>query len=147
MSGHDQEIAEAFKGILSDACLREFPELEVFMCFGCNPDQPKFVDLSDPSNKKIRVCKSFAKVLFDKDRTQYDACGLKVSASSGFILPSFHYKDSEDFLNAFKPPLFNGFTVEIVSDGDDCFTSGVGKLMLSFGAVAMVIGSTLLNLL
>lgn len=144
VSGHDQEIAEHFKSHLSDTCLREFPELEVFMCFGCNPDQPKFVDLA---KKEIRICKGFAKALFDTDRTQYDACGLRLSGSSSFFLPSFHYKNSASFLNAFKPPLFSDFTIVLTDDGDDCFTNSVGKVMVSFGAIALVLASTMVNLL
>lgn len=113
------------------------------MCFGCNPDQPKFVDIA---KKEIRVCKSFGTALFDKDdRTQYDACGLKLPSTSSFLLPSFHYHDSEDFLNAFTPPLFSAFTIKVVDDGEDCFTNSVGKVFFSFGAVVLVFLSTMFN--
>ena len=50
-----------FQQWLSSTCLREFPDLEVYMCFGCHLQQPKYVDLA---TKTIRVCKSFADSLF-----------------------------------------------------------------------------------
>jgi hypothetical protein len=133
VSGHDEEISNKFKGLLSSTCLREFPDLEVYMCFGCNPLQPKYVDTA---TKKIRVCKSFADALFASTKSKYDACGLK-DTTGKYILPSFHFQTSASFLNYYKPPLFEGFSIDIISDGDTCFANGAGKILLSVGAIMM----------
>jgi len=147
VSGHDAQIQEHFSGLLSSTCLREFPDLEVYMCLGCHPSQPKFVDVA---TKTIRVCKSFAELLFKKDKatglTKYDNCGLKYPGK-GFILPSFHFNSELAFLNAYKPKLFEDFTI-VIQEADDgyCFKSAAGKLVVSamtilatvFFAIAMI---------
>jgi len=147
VSGHDAQIQEHFSGLLSSTCLREFPDLEVYMCLGCHPSQPKFVDVT---TKTIRVCKSFAELLFKKDKatglTKYDNCGLKYPGK-GFILPSFHFNSELAFLNAYKPKLFEDFTI-VIQEADDgyCFKSAAGKLVVSamtilatvFFAIAMI---------
>ena len=117
------------------------------MCLGCHPSQPKFVDVA---TKTIRVCKSFAELLFKKDKatglTKYDNCGLKYPGK-GFILPSFHFNSELAFLNAYKPKLFEDFTI-VIQEADDgyCFKSAGGKLVVSamtilatvFFAIAMI---------
>ena len=53
VSGHDQQIQSHFSNLLSSTCLREFPDLEVYMCFGCHPQQPKYVDLAAKKNTSM----------------------------------------------------------------------------------------------
>ena len=134
-SGHDEAIKSAFSSLLSSTCLREFPDLEVYMCFGCHPQQPKYVDLA---TKTIRVCKSFADSLFKPKSTKYDACGLNYPGR-GYILPSFHFKTTKAFLNAFMPQYFsaaNGWKVEISEANDgNCFQNAAGKMVVSAMAV------------
>lgn len=77
-AGHDAEIKTAYESLLSDTCVRMFPHLEAFHCIGCNPDQPKFVDLwSNPPT--IRICDSFANYIFNASKVdQFDVCGLNM---------------------------------------------------------------------
>ncbi len=128
VSGHDQQIQSHFSGLLSSTCLREFPDLEVYMCFGCHPQQPKYVDLAA---KKIRVCKSFADRLFTTKPSKYDACGLAYG-NNKYILPSFHFKTATKFLNTYKPPLFSDFEIVVQEEeNDECFKSAAGKMVIS----------------
>ena len=120
---------------MSETCLREFPELEYYMCLACNENQPKYVN---EDTKVIYVCNSFAKKLWTDDPTVYDKCGLKMPKITGpasghsgqFILPSRYYPNASLFLNDLIPPYFGGYKVEIKADGEDC--------MNSFGARAVV---------
>ena len=63
------------------------------------------------------------------------------------ILPSFHFNSELAFLNAYKPKLFEDFTI-VIQEADDgyCFKSAAGKLVVSamtilatvFFAIAMI---------
>lgn len=118
VSGHDSHIKSTYEGLLSSTCVREFPELEYYMCLGCNDRQPEYM-----GNNTVYVCKKFAEKLFDKDPTIYDGCGLNLqptlsdgsqASTSSFILPSRHYPNSTIFLNDVKPPYFEGYNIEVV---------------------------------
>jgi len=143
ISGHDSTIADAYNNILSSTCLREYPDLELYYCIGCNPEQPKYVD---EEKKELRICKSFAKKLFDKDPTKYDNCGLKHS-TAGFILPSYEYSSSKTFLNDFKPPYFADYKIVVVDDGTNCLTSAARAIVAStFSVVLSVLSIVLLSM-
>ena len=74
----------------------------------------------------------------------FDNCGMYKDGNA--ILPSFHYKDSSEFLNAFKPPYFSNYSISIIEGTTGCFTTNdVQRLALSLLSVAIVALATALN--
>ena len=128
---------------MSVTCLREFPPLEYFFCLGCHDRQMKFVDVD---NKKVHVCPSFAKKLWN--HMDYDRCGLALGDSRTwpFIKPWAEYSSAQEFLNvdAIKPPYFDDYEIVIDSaESSNCFTSAgwraaVSGIVSAIVAVAMV---------
>jgi hypothetical protein len=116
------------------------------MCLGCNSDQPKFVD----DKKNIKVCKKFADKLWTTDPTIYDACGVNVpSLNMGFVLPSRYFANATHFLNALKPPYFEGYKIIVSEDDktDDCLdSSAIGKVV-SLVAVFAISAASLLTMM
>ena len=137
VSGHDHKIKEDYGALLSPTCIREFSQLEYYMCLGCNSDQPKYVD----DKKNVRICKKFADKLWTTDPTIYDTCGLNVpSLGLGYVLPSRYYTNASHFLNALKPPYFDDHTIVIAAEGetDNCLDSSAMSNMVSMVAVVAV---------
>ena len=137
VSGHDHKIKEDYGALLSPTCIREFSQLEYYMCLGCNSDQPKYVD----DKKNVRICKKFADKLWTTDPTIYDTCGLNVpSLGLGYVLPSRYYTNASHFLNALKPPYFDDHTIVIAAEGetDNCLDSSAMSKMVSIVAVVAV---------
>ena len=103
----------------------------------------KFVDVD---NKKVHVCPSFAKKLWN--HMDYDRCGLALGDSRTwpFIKPWAEYSSAQEFLNvdAIKPPYFDDYEIVIDSaESSNCFTSAgwraaVSGIVSAIVAVAMV---------
>lgn len=145
VSGHDSTILEVYQSTLSSSCLREYPLLEYFFCFGCHPDQPEYT-YSEGSSPEIRVCESFANSLFEMD---LERCGISIgienplvtlenpahvwevghhqaSDTQQVIIPNKVFANATAFLNAIKPPYFENYDIVIVpaSEGETaCFSS------------------------
>ncbi len=133
---HDGVIKEYIESYIPEDCLRIFPELEDLLCFGCSANEGKYTvsDPTNPSNQKIKVCKSFAKKIWkadlDKPSTRFDGCGLLADeehgfsdyADDGYIIPSKKFGSFEEFINAVGIPYYNDYHIEVV-DGDKntCF--------------------------
>ena len=144
VSGHDATIKGHYESLLSPTCIREYSQLEYYMCLGCNSDQPKYVD----AKKNIHVCKAFADKLWTTNPRQYDSCGLNIGGALGFILPSHYYTNATHFLNALKPPYFDGYKVVVDADGvtENCLDSSAMNVMVSMVAIALTSFVTLLNM-
>ncbi|GBG26803.1 Hypothetical Protein FCC1311_030252 [Hondaea fermentalgiana] len=157
VSGHDSTILGVYSETLSASCLREYPLLEHFFCFGCHPEQPTFT-LSNVAEPEIRVCQSLADALFELD---LERCGISIGIANslmnasnpapdweiGFhepsderqvIIPKKVFKDSETFLNAIKPPYFENYKVVIVPDDGECF-SPAGRVISRFFASVLAV--------
>lgn len=47
----------AYHSLWSESCLREFPILELFFCFGCSPTQEAY---TNHTGKRVKLCESIA---------------------------------------------------------------------------------------
>jgi hypothetical protein len=141
-SGHDATIKDSYSSLLSNTCLREFPNLEYFYCLGCSDTQTKFVDVD---RKKIHVCPSFAKKLWDD--VDYDRCGLMLGSPSWpFVLPRIEYTSASDFLNqpAIKPPYFSDYEIVIdAEDGINCFASSMASIRATLSTAVLLLISVM----
>lgn len=154
VSGHDAAISEAYGNMLSPTCIREFAELEYYMCLGCNHNQPDYVVVDANTNKMtVNICEKFADKLWTSNPRMYDSCGLKINPSGSgfsgdadFILPSRYYHNASEFLNDVKPPYFSSFDINIVPSDDDtkCLDSSATRLGASL-LLALVI--SLINMM
>lgn len=61
--------------------------LREFFCIACDPDQHKYMSMSDPDDPddpddgywgEIRICKSFAERVWRNDGKEYDRCGFMI---------------------------------------------------------------------
>ena len=52
-AGHDAHIKSQYNALLSDTCVRNYPDLEFLYCLGCNNLQMKYVDVAE---KKCNLC-------------------------------------------------------------------------------------------
>ena len=115
--------------------------MQQYYCFGCSPDQHLYIEnldtaVSTGSGGVIRVCESFANQLWKQPdqevnlqspTTRFDGCGMynkactdsSCTAQQQILLPSRQFSTAEEFLNANKPPFFEGFTIKIVADPED----------------------------
>ena len=130
---------------IPEECLRKFPELEDFLCYGCDD---KEMDYRDGSY--IYVCKSLAMKIWNvtseadlnKPSTRFDGCGLlakesnnfasyPLSSELNFIIPSKVFNTFEDFINTMKIPYYShlGVKVDYSDDESNCFSGGkmIGK--------------------
>ncbi len=109
---------------LSSSCETRFQELEFYFCYGCHYTEPV---ATDTTNKKIRLCKNFAERLWgaaiDQTSTKFDNCGFKLS-SGKVVIPSKHWSTGSAFFAEIIPPLYTGYTVEIVDSEENCFNKG-----------------------
>lgn len=92
--------------MLSDTCIRNYPDLEFLYCLGCHNKQFEYVDVDA---KKIYVCKDFAKTLWEAN---YDQCGIYLNGKPK--IPQFEFDNVTMFLNHpnIKPPFFEDYTID-----------------------------------
>lgn len=144
-SGHDATIKDSYSSLLSNTCLREFPNLEYFYCLGCSDKQTMFVDID---RKEIHVCSSFAKKLWDD--VDYDRCGLSLGdASWPYVLPRIEYSSATEFLNqpSIKPPYFQDYKI-VVDEGentDNCFHTSMATVRATVSTMAILLMSLLFS--
>jgi hypothetical protein len=105
-AGHDAHIKTVYSGLLSDTCIRNYPDLEFLYCLGCHNKQFEYVDVDA---KKIYVCKDFAKTLWEAN---YDQCGIYLNGKPK--IPQFEFDNVTMFLNHpnIKPPFFEDYTID-----------------------------------
>lgn len=137
-SGHDATIKDSYSGLLSNTCLREFPNLEYFYCLGCSDAQATFVDVD---RKVVHVCPSFSKQLWDD--VDYDRCGLNLGTNAWpFVLPRIEYPNSTIFLNhqKIKPPYFRDYDIVVDDkDNENCFKSSMASVRASVSTIVVVL--------
>lgn len=157
VAGHDAVIKSSYESLWSTTCLREYANLELLYCLGCNLDQGKYVDAT---NKIVRVCQSFADELFDfstSTRTLYDNCGVLLK-NGDVLLPGTAtdvngaplFQNATAFLNyaywhesenvyPFRSPFFTDYMFQVVPDANNnCFTAGAAQAVLSALAASVV---------
>lgn len=147
VAGHDQKIKVEYKSLLSATCLREFPELEFYYCLGCHPEQSKYIGEDEFGTPIVKVCETYANQLFEKG---YSNCGLNLlvdnplvtadnpvadwnmsfipSDTRQVVMPHHVFENATEFLNAMKPPYFEGYTIVIEPGNIGCFTSAASVL-------------------
>jgi len=105
-AGHDAVIKSEYSSLLSDTCIRNYPDLEFLYCLGCHNKQFEYVDVDA---KKIYVCKDFAKKLW---KASYDQCGINLNGVPK--IPKFEFYNVSTFLNhpTIKPPFFKDYTID-----------------------------------
>ena len=126
VSAHDQEIGNAYGELLSEQCQRQYNPLEDYFCYGCNPEQGEYIN---HTSKVIRICESLAENVWgeslDKSTTAYDNCGMYTywrGSNSSTVIPSKEWSNAYDFFKEVKPPYFEDYEIQIVTEGDDCFS-------------------------
>ena len=67
-SVHDDIISQMTSNLLTDPCLRKYPELEQLMCLGCHPLEFSYIDVE---TKTLNICMSFAMLLWKRKRYGY----------------------------------------------------------------------------
>lgn len=162
VAGHDAVIKDEYESLWSSTCIREYANLEVLYCLGCNLNQGKFVN---ETTKVVRVCQSFADQLFDftsSTRTLYDNCGV-LQQNGDVLLPGVAtdtngaplFQNATAFLNyaytydgvggtetayPFRSPFFKDYSYVVVPDSDigDCFTAASAKVVLSMLSSVLV---------
>ena len=131
-AGHDATIKSAYTSLLSDTCVRNYPDLEYLFCLGCHNEQFEYVDVDA---KKIYICKDFAKALWDAD---YDQCGINFNGVPK--IPQFEFENVTMFLNDqnIKPPFFKDYTID-ASTTEGCLKSwGFRRTAVSTLAILLV---------
>ena len=105
---------------MSSTCIRTFPDLEFLYCLGCNSKQMDYVDISA---KQIKVCKSFAKALWQS--ANYYQCGLNLGTDGSTVIPEFEFENATAFLNhpSIRPPFFSDYEVIVSEDDSKCLTN------------------------
>lgn len=133
-AGHDAAIQSAYKNLLSDTCIRNYPDLETLYCLACNNEQPKYVDVA---NKTVYICKDFAKKLWTG--ANYDNCGINIGGTPK--IPQFEFASVSEFLNhaSIKPPFFGDYTIDVDAT-ENCLASwGVRQATISTLALLVVV--------
>jgi hypothetical protein len=152
-SGHDEEIADKLKLLISEPCLEEYDHLIQYYCFACYSQSAKF---AVNATKTLKICKSFAervwaggeydlKSLSDgKPRSTYDNCGLKygpIKDEEEVYIQSLEYPTYVQFFDKIKPPFFENYTIEFVDGITDCYNIshklGGFMLVLALSIIAM----------
>ena len=136
LSVHDEIIDDYINDLLSSSCIRKYSLFENLMCFGCYPLEYKYID---SKNKIIRICKSFAKNLWNVTNDDglysktfiFDNCGFKVSSSlddllkdknlrsDKYIIPSEAFSNILEFFKYIKIPFFENYSIEIENNTDE----------------------------
>ena len=137
-SVHDDIISQMTSNLLTDPCLRKYPELEQLMCLGCHPYEFTYVDAE---KETLNICMSFAMTLWDAAQEEdlnnptrkYDNCGFKVpehlkniTKYQNYIIPSESFENITKFIESIQIPFYESYKINIVSDNSDvnCFASG-----------------------
>jgi hypothetical protein len=145
-SVHDDYIYNYIGNILTASCVRRYPSLEDYVCYGCNPSEYIY---TDNVNKILTFCASFALKLWngtvlsdlDSPTTIFDNCGFKVPSDNTaltelaknkpYIIPSEVFKSFTDFATYIRIPFFDGYTVQIY---DDLSNTSKNKTGICYGS-------------
>ena len=92
----------------------------------------KYVDIAE---KKIYVCKDFAKQLW---KANYDQCGINIGGIPK--IPQFEFSNETEFLNHanIKPPFFSDYTV-VTTSSENCLTTGSGIRKMAISVLPVLI--------
>ncbi len=133
MSVHDDAIDAYINEIFSPSCVRKFPLFEILMCFGCHPNENKYINITTQP-KTIRICRSFAESLWGGDLNEptkvFDQCGFKTDfleegndkANKEYLIPSQEYKNFWSFFEDVKIPFYRDYNITIQDeDNDFCY--------------------------
>lgn len=147
VSVHDEYINTQINKLLSSSCIRKYSNLETLMCFGCHPKESFYI-----KDKTIRICKGFAKALWnateDKElyekTTIFDNCGFKTEffkdvvqynkkiedderiKNNSYIIPSEVFNNITEFFDYIKIPFFEDYNIQIVEQtSDNCYNKEV----------------------
>ena len=142
LSVHDDYIDTYISSLLSPSCIRRYPLFEILMCFGCHPNERKYINIT---TKEIRICKEFAQELWKENEEQkdidlnspskvFDQCGFKVDTDifddrfdgQAYIIPSEVFSNFSDFLDYVKIPFYEGYKIVIQEETNDiCYNDKV----------------------
>ena len=134
LSVHDDYIDTYINQILSPSCVRKFPLFEILMCFGCHPNEFKYINTTE---KELRICKSFAEELWGPDlndsSTVFDQCGFKVETDiltkqfegKSYIIPSEEFHNFTHFLKYIKIPYYEDYNITIQEETNEFCYNGV----------------------
>ena len=142
LSVHDDYIDTYISSLLSPSCIRRYPLFEILMCFGCHPNERKYINIT---TKEIRICKEFAQELWKENEEQkdidlnspskvFDQCGFKVDTNifdhrfdgQAYIIPSEVFSNFSDFLDYVKIPFYEGYKIVIQEETNDiCYNDKV----------------------
>ena len=142
LSVHDDYIDTYISSLLSPSCIRRYPLFEILMCFGCHPNERKYINIT---TKEIRICKEFAKELWRENEGQkdidlnspskvFDQCGFKVDTAyfserfkgQAYIIPSEVFSNFSDFLDYVKIPFYEDYKIVIQEETNDfCYNDKV----------------------
>ena len=142
LSVHDDYIDTYISSLLSPSCIRRYPLFEILMCFGCHPNERKYINIT---TKEIRICKEFAQELWKENEEQkdidlnspskvFDQCGFKVDTAyfserfkgQAYIIPSEVFSNFSDFLDYVKIPFYEGYKIVIQEETNDiCYNDKV----------------------
>ena len=134
LSVHDEQIDKVINQILSAPCVRKYPLFEILMCFGCHPNENKYII---PGNKTIRICRSFANEFWGGDLNSptsiFDQCGFKVETKElreskfknlTYIIPSERFDNFSDFFEYIKIPYYEDYQITIQDETNDyCYNN------------------------
>ena len=144
LSVHDDYIDTYISSLLSPSCIRRYPLFEILMCFGCHPNERKYINTTT-NPKEIRICKEFAQELWKENEEQkdidlnspskvFDQCGFKVDIdhfgkrfeNQTYIIPSEVFSNFSDFLDYVKIPFYEGYKIVIQEETNDiCYNDKV----------------------
>ena len=142
LSVHDDYIDTYISSLLSPSCIRRYPLFEILMCFGCHPNERKYINIT---TKEIRICKEFAQELWKENEEQkdidlnspskvFDQCGFKVDfdyfgerfKDQAYIIPSEVFSNFSDFLDYVKIPFYEGYKIVIQEETNEfCYNDKV----------------------
>ena len=142
LSVHDDYIDTYISSLLSPSCIRRYPLFEILMCFGCHPNERKYINIT---TKEIRICKEFAQELWKENEEQkdidlnspskvFDQCGFKVDTNifdhrfdgQAYIIPSEVFSNFSDFLDYVKIPFYEDYKIVIQEETNEfCYNDKV----------------------
>ena len=140
LSVHDEYIDTVINQILSVPCIRKYPLFEILMCFGCHPNEKKYINITDNGKtKNIRICRSFANEFWggdlDSPTTIFDQCGFKVETKEltkskfgnlTYLIPSEAFKNFYDFFKYIKIPFYEEYNITIQNETNDyCYNNNL----------------------
>ena len=132
LSVHDEYIDTVINQILSVPCVRKYPLFEILMCFGCHPNENKYINGST-----IKICRSFAEAFWGGDlnspTTIFDQCGFKVETklltkskfgNLTYLIPSEAFQNFFDFFEYIKIPYYESYNITIQDETNDyCYNN------------------------